>query len=329
MNKLISVIVPVYNTATYLNRCVDSILSQTYAPIEIILINDGSTDNSKDVIETLAENNRNIKYLNLENNHGLSYARNIGIENSEGDFIGFVDSDDWIEPNMYEKLFNAIQKYNTKISSARFYNVKEMSGKLIPEHIYESSGAIYFNNVEDMLYHYILYHDIMVTNKLFSRSLFDSVRFPVGKVYEDTYILPRLLDKVETGIALDDELYVRFIRNGSITRSPINIQSFDYIENIIDRYHYVTSRYSNTMLEQLCRRYIFETLMDLTFAINPSLLNKDSIIYQKYIKIYHYIFDNYSYLNCELKEKQFRLCKILSKDIQNYMVSRSIDLSCI
>ena len=201
MNKLISVIVPVYNTAPYLERCVNSILAQTYAHIEIILINDGSTDNSMEIIENLATNNKNIKYFNLENNYGLSYARNIGIESSEGDYIGFVDSDDWIEITMYEKLFNAMQKYNTKISSARFYNVKEVAGKLIKKHIYEMTDFIYFNNTEDMLYYFIYYHDVMVTNKLFSRSLFDSVRFPVGKVYEDTYILPRLLSQVETGIA--------------------------------------------------------------------------------------------------------------------------------
>ena len=102
MNKLISVIVPVYNTAPYLERCVNSILAQTYAHIEIILINDGSTDNSMEIIENLATNNKNIKYFNLENNYGLSYARNIGIESSEGDYIGFVDSDDWIEITMYE-----------------------------------------------------------------------------------------------------------------------------------------------------------------------------------------------------------------------------------
>lgn len=168
MNKIISVIVPVYNTAPYLERCVNSILAQTYAHIEIILINDGSTDNSMEIIENLATNNKNIKYFNLENNYGLSYARNIGIESSEGDYIGFVDSDDWIEITMYEKLFNAMQKYNTKISSARFYNVKEVAGKLIKKHIYEMTDFIYFNNTEDMLYYFIYYHDVMVTNKLFS-----------------------------------------------------------------------------------------------------------------------------------------------------------------
>ena len=329
MNKLISVIVPVYNTAPYLERCVNSILAQTYAHIEIILINDGSTDNSMEIIENLATNNKNIKYFNLENNYGLSYARNIGIESSEGDYIGFVDSDDWIEITMYEKLFNAMQKYNTKISSARFYNVKEVAGKLIKKHIYEMTDFIYFNNTEDMLYYFIYYHDVMVTNKLFSRSLFDSVRFPVGKVYEDTYILPRLLSQVETGIALDDELYARSLRNGSITHSLFNIRSFDYINNIIDRYQYITSKYNNTQLEQLCRKYIFETLMDLTLAVNPPLLKQDSIMLQYYMKVYHFVFANYLYSNCGLSKKQHQLCEILSKNIQNYIISRSLELSCI
>ncbi len=329
MNKLISVIVPVYNTAPYIERCVNSILAQTYTPIEIIIINDGSTDNSGDVIENLEANNKNIKYINLENNYGLSYARNVGIENSEGEFVGFVDSDDWIETNMYEKLFNAMQKYHTKFSSARFYNVKEVAGKLLQKHIYKMSSSIYFNNVEDMLYHYIYYHDVMVTNKLFSRFMFDSVKFPVGKVYEDTYILPRLLSQVDNGIMLEDELYARFLRNGSIVRSPLNVHSFDYIENIIDRYQYITTKYNSSSLEQLCRRYIFETLMDLTLALNPPILKADSIMFQNYIKVYHYVFNNYSYYNCGFSKKQFQLCETLSKNICNYMVSRSLDLSYV
>jgi glycosyltransferase involved in cell wall biosynthesis len=329
MDKLISVIIPVYNTASYLTRCVNSILSQTYKSIEIIMVNDGSTDNSDDIIKSLKAQNDNIKYVNIENNKGLSYARNIGIENAEGEYLGFVDSDDWIENNMYEKLINAIQTYNTKFSSALFYNAKVINGVMMRKHIYEMPDITYFDNAEDMLYHYISHHDIMVTNKLFSKSLFDSVRFPVGKVFEDTYIFHRLLNGEDTGVLLGNELYAHFLRNGSITRGSLNIHSFDYIEHIIDRYKYITEEYSSTLLEKLCRKYIFEALMDLTYALNPPMLDQESVMYKYFIDVYEYVFNSYSYFDCGLSKKQFEQCELLKSNVPEFMISRAFDTSGI
>ncbi len=131
MQKLISVIVPVYNTAPYLNHCIDSILLQTYPNIEIIIVNDGSNDSSGKIIENIVNEHQNIKYIELPMNQGLSAARNIGLEVATGDYIGFVDSDDWIEDSMYEVLYNGIQTYQKQWSPASltmFYTIVEEAG---------------------------------------------------------------------------------------------------------------------------------------------------------------------------------------------------------
>src|SRR5690554_80942 len=112
--ELISIIVPVYNVEKYIDRCMKSIFSQSYQNIEIILINDGSTDNSGSLCDTYLNNNSKIKVIH-KTNGGVSSARNVGLELAEGEYIGFVDPDDWIEPSMYESMYNNIKKNNSEI----------------------------------------------------------------------------------------------------------------------------------------------------------------------------------------------------------------------
>ena len=106
---IISIIVPVYNAEKYLSRCIDSILRQTFADFELILVNDGSSDKSKEICEKYLESDPRIKLINQENS-GVSAARNTGLDNASGEYIGFVDSDDFIEKNMYEELYNILKK---------------------------------------------------------------------------------------------------------------------------------------------------------------------------------------------------------------------------
>jgi glycosyltransferase involved in cell wall biosynthesis len=116
MNKKISIIIPVFNTQDYLKRCLESIINQSYKNHEIILINDGSTDNSKSIINKYCEKYNNIKSIEISTNSGVGNARNIGIANSTGFFVGFVDSDDWIDVNMYSKMVKAMNKNDTDIA---------------------------------------------------------------------------------------------------------------------------------------------------------------------------------------------------------------------
>lgn len=128
MNDLISIIVPVYNVEKYLNKCIDSIINQTYKNIEIILVDDGSTDNSGKICDEYLLRDSRIKVIH-KNNGGLSSARNEGINISSGEYIGFVDSDDWVEPNMYEEMYKKILYSNADIVDCGYW--KEYENKSI------------------------------------------------------------------------------------------------------------------------------------------------------------------------------------------------------
>ena len=118
---LISIIVPVYNTAVFLENCINSLLNQTYCNLEIILVDDGSTDESLEICQKYEKNHSQIKCIHIDN-HGVSYARNIGLSVARGEYIGFVDSDDWIEPNMYSTLYRGMVSNNVQLASCTFFN---------------------------------------------------------------------------------------------------------------------------------------------------------------------------------------------------------------
>ena len=169
MNDLISVIVPVYNVKNYLEKCLDSIINQTYKNLEIILINDGSTDESLDICYMYEKKDNRIKVYNQEN-HGLSYTRNRGIELARGKYIGFVDSDDVISPFMYEFLYKAINEYNSKISICDFVR---FSDKPTFNETYESISLTKIDAIKElMIDKKIANHAV---DKLYLRELFNEL----------------------------------------------------------------------------------------------------------------------------------------------------------
>ena len=124
MKDLISVIIPIYNVEKYLNKCIDSIINQTYKNLEIILVDDGSPDNCPQICDEYAKKDNRIKVIHKKNG-GVSSARNVGLINSTGNYIGFIDPDDYIEPIMYEKLLKVLKESNTLVSMCGFYKIKD------------------------------------------------------------------------------------------------------------------------------------------------------------------------------------------------------------
>ena len=180
---LISVIIPAYNVDRYLKKCVESVVHQTWKNIEIIIVDDGSTDNTGELCDELAKTYQNIIVIH-QLNGGLSVARNTGLEHSKGEWIAFLDSDDWVEPDMYETLYSIAVKNNICLSSCLSRNVGD---ELSPNR--QGDDSIHILNYDDII-HGLLTGNIMrfeVWNKLWKRELIDDVRFIPGQVAEDVH----------------------------------------------------------------------------------------------------------------------------------------------
>lgn len=221
MNEKISVIVPVYNSINCLERCVASIRRQTYPELEILLIDDGSTDGTGKLCEELARQDGRIRVYHKENG-GASSARNLGIARAEGEFLGFVDSDDYIEPDTYEKMREAYQE--TYAAGKRAFAVQisrdevEEDGTRLPDVCIPPEERILCTS-EDFLKELLLHRgDCSFCTKLFPRELFEGHRFPEGELNEDFRLLVELLQELEGIVILPEQGYHVVCRKDSTTR---------------------------------------------------------------------------------------------------------------
>lgn len=216
--NLISVIVPVYNVESYIDKCIKSIVNQTYSDLEIILVNDGSTDNSlAHCIEWKRKDPRIIVYD--KKNGGLSDARNYGIKHSHGNYLGFVDSDDYIEPNMYQLLHQGMVEFDAQISCGGRFIVEGSKYKIrftLP------SKKIF--NSHDALKELLMVSAIneAAWDKLYKRSLFNNIKFPKGEINEDIVIMPDLIDQAKKIVHVGKPIYYYVQHKGSITNGPYN-----------------------------------------------------------------------------------------------------------
>lgn len=215
VDPLISVIVPVYKVEPYLRKCIDSIRNQTYRKLEIILVDDGSPDRCGEICDEYAADDQRIQVIH-KTNGGLSSARNAGIDVSQGDYLGFVDSDDWIEPDMYEELLRTavacsadiavcgrIEEYNGKSTTYAWENMI----------LLDRAGAI-----EALLKGAVM--QSYAWNKLWKRELFCEVRFPEGRNYEDIAVIHKVYEQAQTVVCIPKAKYHYLQRQDSIVRNP-------------------------------------------------------------------------------------------------------------
>lgn len=208
---LISVIIPVYNVKDYLRKCLDSICNQTYRNLEILVIDDGSTDGSGAVCDDYAAKDLRINVIHKENG-GQSSARNRGIAMAKGDYLAFVDSDDWIENEMYEKLYDNIIKYGVDISMCSYiqHYPNRSRAKCDSDQIFIWTGR---EAIRELIRGKKV--TSMVWDKLYKRSLFDEIKFPAGKIFEDAAIVYRLFAKANKVLLLEKPYYHYVTRPGS------------------------------------------------------------------------------------------------------------------
>lgn len=213
---LISIIVPVYNVEPFLAKCLDSILAQTYKNLEIIAVDDGSTDQSGSICDLYAEKYERIRVIHKENG-GLASARNAGIDVARGAWLGFVDSDDYIEPEMYEKLLNAAVSNGCSLSVCGINYVFD-DGKIVPKANIEPDQVFDFSHAITEMNTYRLF-DMGAWSKLYKAKLFDGIRFPEGKLSEDFFIMYKLFDRAQNIAFVSDACYNYYQRKNSITKS--------------------------------------------------------------------------------------------------------------
>lgn len=246
-NPLISVIVPVYNVEAYLPRCVESIRNQTYQNLEIILVDDGSKDRSNVLCDEYALKDSRIRVIHKENG-GLSSARNAGIDAAQGEYLAFVDSDDWIEPDTYETMLAAAQKYSVKLVCAGRYDVRAKTGEkkvgLCPQKEECISGEALAGRIFTWNQ-----CDSSACDKFFHRSLFREFRFPFGKVCEDVPVMYRIALEAAGAAMLNKPVYNYFHRSGSITTSRLSEKTFHFSEHTAGIYSFIRDNYPAIELE--------------------------------------------------------------------------------
>ena len=229
-DPILSVIVPVYNVENYLNRCVDSILTQTFSDFEVILVNDGSKDNSGTLCDQYAREDPRVRVLHKANG-GLSDARNAGIDAARGGYLCFIDSDDYIEPEMLEELYRLAKSHEADVSVCGICDCYE-SGRY-PQS--DSDREYVLSGVEALQYT-LAGRELpgSVCTKLIRRELCEHHRFLKGRTYEDAFYTPELLLQARKVAATTKSLYNYWHREDSITTRPFSEKNMD----VVDAYDY-------------------------------------------------------------------------------------------
>ena len=278
---LISIVVPIWNVELYLKKCVDSLINQTYKKIEILLVDDGSPDNCSQICDEYAKIDNRIKVYHKKNG-GLSDARNYGIIHCKGKYISFVDSDDYVESTYIEKLYKALTETNSDISMC-FHYVEYPNKTLVrngkKQITFDSHEALF-----DLLYSKNI--DTSSWAKLYRRELFKDIRFPVGKLFEDTATTYKLLDASKKIVSINDCLYHYVIRKNSITTGKFNMKKLDLIDVTFEMQNYLLKKYPD-FKDAITRRLMYAYFSTYNQYIDSNEKNKEI---EK--KITSYIIDN-------------------------------------
>lgn len=270
MNSIVSIIVPVYNVEKYLRDCLNSIVIQTYKSIEIILVDDGSTDLSGSICDEFAHCDSRVRAIHKENG-GLSDARNVGLDLSTGDYVLFVDSDDMITPDMVEELMNTVSSADGSVDMVYFGFAKIYKNKTV----YDCPIKAEYDKCE-ALRKWV--EDIDIHNyacsAIYKKSLWDDIRFPKGKLYEDIRTTYKLILRCDRVLSVDKPLYIYRQRLGSITRHSIDGNRFQSLEatKALENVNAIAN-------DHKCRVYLYDRLLRVKGYLLIDLL---STVTEKY-----------------------------------------------
>lgn len=243
----ISIVVPVYNVEKYLQECINSILAQSFTNFELILVDDGSDDRSGEICDIYSQKDARVKVIH-KSNGGLSSARNAGIHIAKGEYIGFVDSDDCIEKEMFTELYKAVRKYQSDIAVCSFAQIDENGRR--GEQFSDFDTEMILSRIQAQEKYFQGYAQSMIYtvawNKLYRRSLFENMEYPIRKVHEDEFVTFRLLYNAKNIVYIPYCGYLYRCRNESIM-DQFNEKRFHLFDAYIVKLKYF-EKISNEML---------------------------------------------------------------------------------
>lgn len=286
MNQLISVVVPVYNVLNYLEKCVQTLIKQTYTNLEIILVDDGSTDGSSKLCDEIAKNDNRIKVIHKENG-GLSSARNAGLDIALGEYISFIDSDDSIHLQFYKILMNTLKETGADIVQCEILSVSEQN--VSEKEVLTKFDVVEFTGEEALKAFYKSKITVFKSscNKLFKRELFQALRYPGGKIFEDRWIAARLYTACKKVVYLNLPLYYYTENPNSIMHARITEKHYDTCMLYIEHYDYFREG-GNIELSEMALRQFFISLLNLRYNFK-----RYSNIYQSNRDILNRLFSMY------------------------------------
>ena len=278
--SLISVIVPIYNVEKYLDKCILSIINQTYKNLEIILVNDGSNDNCGNICDYYKKIDNRI-VVNHKMNEGISSARNVGIDQAKGKLICFVDSDDYLESNYIEELKKNMNKYDSDISVCNYYYIKKKKKKIKCKVPNDISFVLTDKKIYDCMHNKYEGLCVYAWNKLYKKEVFNNLRYPKNQIYEDSYILCEILDKVNKVSYTLKPLYNHVYRNDSIINT-FKINHFNKIDALNKRIDFLyQKKYYDLVLKE--KNYkMYSIIINLSKMKRYKIRDKE--IYNKYYK---------------------------------------------
>ncbi len=303
----ISVIVPVYNGQDVLRKCIDSILGQTHSDIEIVIVNDGSTDSTRDIVEDYKKKYSNVVVIHKQN-EGLPQARKTGVEASTGQCIGFVDADDWIEPDMYSRLYEVLEKYHADVSCTGYFIDYGRGEKIAygskKEFIYDSEHALKGVNQRK----YVL---PFAWNKLYHRTCFEGVDYPVGNIIgEDYAIVTQVLSKAKRVVWIEQPLYHYIRQKNSMSLGGFNRESF-FVEFESYKFRMNAIKEKFPQLSQCVNNYLITELLCYVTRMGRNNNYDDEAlkIIKRVVKrdLLKYVFANYIELKYKMSAIGFAL----------------------
>lgn len=270
----LSVIVPVYKVEKYIYKCVDSILNQTFTDFELILVDDGSPDKCGEICDEYAKKDARVRVIHKENG-GQSSARNRGLDIAKGEIIGFVDSDDDIEVNMYKNLIDFMDREELDIAFCDVYLVR---GDRVREQSMYSENKV-LNNVEGLKDNLICKIDNAVWNKIYKKTIFDNLRFTEGIVYEDVRIMYKIFSESQKSGYLKQSLYYYYKRPNSTIAQSFNSKSrYDCFKGYKERLEFSVKE--NLDCVEMCRVLAVETALATLTAFYANKEDEESDRYK-------------------------------------------------